>query len=122
MLFLWTVKFSLEAVLQTNGAIETDVKEVIKKQLGNTPKRKDDEKQKWRKVEFKWEKVTILRLLLTPLAWRVVLVCPHFISVSVIINYTNMAATSHVKLAFLKSIFAEFGHCHEEKISAVPES
>ena len=25
-------------------------------------------------------------------AWRVLLVCPHSISVSVIINYTNMAA------------------------------
>ena len=32
-----------------------------------------------------------------------VLVCSHFISVSVIINYTNMAATSHIKLGFLKS-------------------
>ena len=50
MLFLWTIKFNLEAVLQTNAAIETDVKEVIKKQLGNAPKRKDDEKHKWRKL------------------------------------------------------------------------
>ena len=35
----------------------------------------------------------ILRLVLTPQGWRVVLVCPHSISVSVIINYTKMAAT-----------------------------
>ena len=54
-------------------------------------------------LEFKWEKVIILQLLLTPRAWRVVLVFPHYISVSVIIIYTNMAATSHVKLGFLKS-------------------
>ena len=108
------------------------MKEVIKKQFENAPKRKDNEK--WGKnpndandrinttnvdltfsgiklplklslklVEFKWEKATILRLLLTPQAWRVVLVCPHSTSVSVIINYTYMAATSHVKLGFLKS-------------------
>ena len=54
-------------------------------------------------VEFKWEKVIILRLLLTPRAWRVVLVCPHSISVSVIIIYTNLAASSLVKFGFLKS-------------------
>ena len=53
-------------------------------------------------LEFKWEKVIILQLLLTPRAWRVVLVCPHSISVSVIINYTNMAATKHAKRGFLK--------------------
>ena len=46
-------------------------------------------------VELKWEKVIILRLLLTSQTWRVVLVCPNSISVSVIINYTTMAATSH---------------------------
>ena len=37
-----------------------------------------------------------------------------------------MAATSHVKLGFLKPkvnfIFVEFGHCHEEKISVVSAS
>ena len=54
-------------------------------------------------VEFKWEKVIILRLLLTSRPWRVVLVCPNSVSVSVIINYTNMVATSHVKLGFLKT-------------------
>ena len=54
-------------------------------------------------LEFKWEKVMILQFLSTPRAWRVVLVCPHSVSVSVTINYTNMAATSHVKLGFLKS-------------------
>ena len=53
-------------------------------------------------LEFKWEKVVILRLLLTPRAWRVVILCPHAISISVIINYTNMAATNHTKLGFLK--------------------
>ena len=41
---MWTVQFNLGAALQTNGAIESDVKEVIKKQIGNAPKRKDDEK------------------------------------------------------------------------------
>ena len=54
-------------------------------------------------VEFKWEKVIILQLLLTPRACRVALVCPHSISVSVIISYTNVAVISHVKLHFLKS-------------------
>ena len=42
--FLWTVQFNLEAALQSNGVIESDVKEVIKKQLDNAPKRKDDKK------------------------------------------------------------------------------
>ena len=41
---MWTVQFNLEAALQTNGVIESDVKEVIKKQLDNTPKRKGDGK------------------------------------------------------------------------------
>ena len=41
---MWTVQFNLEAALQTNGVIESDVKEVIKKQLDNSPIRKDDEK------------------------------------------------------------------------------
>ena len=41
---MWTVQFNLEAALQTNGVIESDVKEVIKKQLDNAPKRKDDGK------------------------------------------------------------------------------
>ena len=35
-----------------------------------------------------------MRLQLTARAWRVVLVCPHLISFSVIINYTNMSANS----------------------------
>ena len=131
---MWTVKFSLEAALQTNDVIKSDMKEVNKQQFDNAPKRKDDEKTQMMQiiglirrvflyfcdttdidstfsrikltlmlVEFKWEKVIILWLLLTPRAWRVVLVCSHSISVSVIINYTNMAATSHVKLGFLKS-------------------
>ena len=39
-----TIKFNLEAALQTNGVTEGDVKEVIKKQLDNAPKQKDDEK------------------------------------------------------------------------------
>ena len=42
--FLWTVQFNLEAALQSNGVIESDVKEVIKKQVDNAPKRKDDKK------------------------------------------------------------------------------
>ena len=41
---MWTVQFNLEAALQTNGVIESDVKEAIKKQLDNAPKRKDDGK------------------------------------------------------------------------------
>ena len=44
VLFLWTVIFSFENALQTNGVIESDVKEVIKKQLDKAPKCKDDEK------------------------------------------------------------------------------
>ena len=41
---MWTVQFNLEAALQANGVIESDVKEVIKKQLDNSPKHKDNEK------------------------------------------------------------------------------
>ena len=41
---MWVVQFSLEAALQTNGVIENDAKEVIKKQFDNVPKHKDDEK------------------------------------------------------------------------------
>ena len=60
-------------------------------------------------VEFKSEKVIILPLsknvksFLTPPPWRVVLVCPNSRPVSAIISYTNMAATSHVRLFFWKS-------------------
>ena len=36
--------FNLEAALQTNGVTKNDVKEVIKKQFENAPKRKDNEK------------------------------------------------------------------------------
>ena len=36
--------FIIEATLQTNGVTESDVKEAIKKQFENAPKRKDDEK------------------------------------------------------------------------------
>ena len=122
---MWTVQFNLEAALQTNEAIESDVKEVIKKQPDNVPKREDDGKTQMTQiiglmqpmlislffrikllltsVEFNWEKVIILRLLLTPRAWRVVLACPHSISASAIISYTNMAATRHLKQSFLQS-------------------
>ena len=76
-------------------------------------------------VVFTWKK-KLLRLLLTPRAWRVVLVCPHSISVSVITNYTNMAATSHVKLGFLKPkvnfVFVEFRHYYEGKMNVVSTS
>ena len=41
---MWTVKFNLKNALQTNDVIESDVKEVIKKQLDNAPKREGDEK------------------------------------------------------------------------------
>ena len=41
---MWTAQFKLEAALQTNGVIESDVKEVIKKQLDNASKRGDDGK------------------------------------------------------------------------------
>ena len=108
-----TVQFNLEAALQTNGVTESDVKEVIKKQLDNTPKCKDDKNANDANykinttnavlVELKWEKVITLRLLLTPRAWRVALVCPHSISVFLMSNYSNMAATSHMKLPFLTS-------------------
>ena len=40
-----TAEFNLEAALQANGVIESDVKEVIKMQLDNTLKRRDDETQ-----------------------------------------------------------------------------
>ena len=40
-----TAEFSLEAALQANGVIESDVKEVIKMQLDNALKRRDDETQ-----------------------------------------------------------------------------
>ena len=40
-LFQW---FNLEAPLQTNDVTESDAKEVIKKQLENSPKRKGSEK------------------------------------------------------------------------------
>ena len=39
-------KFNLETALQTNGVIERDVKEVIKKLVENTPKRKAGEKNR----------------------------------------------------------------------------
>ena len=45
VLFLWTVIFSFENALQTNGVIESDVEEVIKKQLDKAPKCKDDKTQ-----------------------------------------------------------------------------
>ena len=118
--------FNLEAALETNGVTKSDVKEVIIKQFENAPKRKDDEKStitqmiglirpsfssiklslklSLKLLEFKWGKVIIiLHFLLTPRAWGVILVYPHSISVSVVINYTNMAATSHVKPGFSKS-------------------
>ena len=41
---MWTVQFTLEAALQTNGLIESNVKKVIKKPHDNAPKRKDDGK------------------------------------------------------------------------------
>ena len=123
---MWIVKFNLEAVLQSNGVIESNVKKVTKKQFKTTYVDLIFSRIKlWLTlVEFKWERVIILRLLLTPRAWKVVLVCPHSISDFAIINYTDVAATSPVKLGFLKSkwIFAEFGHCHEEKISALSAS
>ena len=116
---------NLEGALETNDVTKSDVKKVSLRTLPNVKmmKIKNDAndrinttnidltfssiklslKLSLKLPEIKWEKVIILRLLLMPRAWRVVLVCRHFISVSVIINYTNMAATSHVKLGFLKS-------------------
>ena len=40
-----TAEFNLEAALQADGVIESDVKEVIKMQLDNALKRRDDETQ-----------------------------------------------------------------------------
>ena len=51
-------------------------------------------------IEFKSEKVIILRLLSTPGAWRVVLVSPHYISISVIINYTKSQPLAMLSSAF----------------------
>ena len=46
-----TVQFNLQTVLQTNSAIESDLKEVMKKQLQSTSKHKDaEEKHKWGKL------------------------------------------------------------------------
>ena len=36
--------FNLEAALQTDSVTESDIKEVVKKQLKDAPKRKGDEK------------------------------------------------------------------------------
>ena len=47
---MWTAIFNLEAALHTNGVIENDVKEVIKKQLDNAPKNKDDEKTQMKQI------------------------------------------------------------------------
>ena len=41
---MWTVQFNLEAALHNNGIIESDVKEVFKKQLDSAPILKVDEK------------------------------------------------------------------------------
>ena len=41
---MWTVKFNLEVILQTDGALKSDMNEVLKKQLDNASTRKDDEK------------------------------------------------------------------------------
>ena len=41
---------NLEATLQTNDVTESDVKEVIKKQFENAPKRKDDEQTRMSQV------------------------------------------------------------------------
>ena len=62
---LWTVKFNLEAALQTNNVTKSDVKEVIKKQLDDAPKRKDDEKtQMTQIIGLSWP------VFLAMLTWR----------------------------------------------------
>ena len=53
------VQFNLEAALQTNRVIEYDVKEVIKKQLDNAPKCKDDEKTQMTQI------IGLIQLILT---------------------------------------------------------
>ena len=58
-----------------------------------------------RLLEFK---VIILRLLLTLRAWRVVLVFPHSISVSVIINYTYMGSEAGLRKAGLLKVENKF--------------
>ena len=40
---MWNVQFNLEAALQANGLIKSDVEEVIKKQLDNALMPKDNE-------------------------------------------------------------------------------
>ena len=59
VLFSWTAKFSLEATLQTNDVIESDVEEVIKKQLSNAAKRKDDKKTQMTEI------IALIRPMLT---------------------------------------------------------
>ena len=56
---MWTVKFNLEAALQTNVVIKGNVKEVIKKQIDNAPKHKDDEKTQIKQI------IGIIRPMLT---------------------------------------------------------
>ena len=46
-----TVQFNLEAALQTNGVIESDVKEVIKRQLEDTARCNDDEKTQMTQIK-----------------------------------------------------------------------
>ena len=47
---MWIVQFNLEDALHANGVIESDVKEVNKKQLDNAPKREDDEKTRMMQI------------------------------------------------------------------------
>ena len=56
---MWTVIFSFENALQTNGVIESDVKEVIKKQLDKVPKCKDDKKTQMTHI------IGLIQLILT---------------------------------------------------------
>ena len=53
-----TGKFSLETALQTNGVTKSDMKQVIKKQLENVPKRKGGEKK------MQMMKIGLIRLML----------------------------------------------------------
>ena len=47
---LWIFSLNLEAALQTNGVIESDLKEVINKQHDNASKCKDDGKTKMTQI------------------------------------------------------------------------
>ena len=83
------------------------MKEVIKKQLDNAPKGKDDEKSQMTQIKGLIQPIlTCSNNFATSVNTTSMESCfgvPTFYVDSAIINCMNMAATSHVGLGFLKS-------------------